>query len=261
MPTDLPNPYAAPSTPANAATTYYAEELTAAPFASMARGLKNILPAPMAYAIAAYFRLRGMLRWPLKAEYAVGGIGSGTEAPREAMPPRALSRWAPILEQLQDLGFQPLQYRIMDVIGAKEQAAAVFLDSAGGTLATLEWIRLRGAGGPEEQTPLEFNSYGADDPEIMTGWIKEEHIAMCDMLRLEFVDIEFHPDTRSIARVYRKHQERVAGRSIFTMTPEAALAEHRKRAERRFNWLVGRGLLRPLRESEIAAVRQGRLAP
>ena len=45
------------------------------------------------------------------------------------------------------------------------------------------------------------------------------------------------------------------------MTPEAALAEHRNRSERRFNWLVAQGLLRPLREHEIAAVRQCRLEP
>ncbi len=158
------------------AERYYVEELTAVPFGTMRRSLATAVPEPVAFALAAFFRMRGLLGWPLKPTHAVGGVGSELVVEADGLPPRAVSRWAPIIEQLRDLGFSPLKCSLGDVIGAKEQASIVLLDEPGSTIATLEWIRMRGGEGVAEKTPLEFNSYADRDPEIMTGFVPREDL-------------------------------------------------------------------------------------
>lgn len=238
------------------ADTYYAEELTAVPFGAMSKSLSTMLPGPVAFAFAAFFKLRGLMGWPLKPTYAVGGLDSEREVTYDGLPPQALSRWAPILEDLRDCGFQPLRYTIGDTIGEKEQAAACFLDGSGSTIATLEWMRMRGGEGIEERTPLEFNSYADADPEIMTGLVTRQEMALADMLRLDFVDLLILPDDHRPLEVYQRHSRRTQGRSFYQMTPEAALMEHKKRTERRFQWAFDKGLLRLLKPNEIARLRQ-----
>jgi hypothetical protein len=212
-------------------------------------------PAPLAWALAAWFRLRGILRWPLKPTYGVGDWESGQVVPRESLPPRALSRWAPLIEQLGDLGFSPLLYKIADTIGQKQQAVAMFLDQPGSTIATLEWIRMRGAEGDIEKTPLEFNSYAPEDPEIMTARVTKEELPLADMLKLPFVDMLVLAG-QPLAETYRRHAARIEGRSCYQMNPESALQEHAKRSRRRFQWVLDQGLLRPLTEAEISQVRR-----
>ena len=234
---------------------YYAEELTAVPFKSLRRVLAMSVPGPLAFGLAAFFRLRGLLRWPLPPTYAMGDLGSERVVAWESLPARALSRWAPLIEQFRDLHFQPLKYSLGNVIGTKEQVAAVFLDAAGSTLVTLEWIRLPGADGIEERTPLEFNSYADVDPEFMTGVVDEPTLALADVLRIAFVDAVLLSDRLTVAEAYRRHLW-IQGRTVFHLTPEAALREHERRKARRFAWTVKTGLLRPLTAAEAARVRE-----
>lgn len=241
------------------AECYYAEEITAIPYRTLRKGLSAKVPAPLAFALAGFFRLRGILRWPLRPAYAVGGPGSGRDVVRDALPPHALSRWAPIIEQLGDLGFSPLKYSIADVIGEKQQATAFFLDAPGSTIATVEWIRMRGGEGIDEKAPLEFNSYADDDPEIMTASVVEEDIAFSDLLNLEFVDVLVLPNHLRLKEIYHRHLARATGRSFYRMHPETALKEHRTRNERRFRWALQQGLLRPLTSEEVSQVRERRL--
>jgi hypothetical protein len=167
--------------------------------------------------------------------------------------------WAPILEQLRDLGFTPLEFRLADTIGEKQQAIALFLDRPGSTIATLEWVRMRGGEGLVEKTPLEFNSYAAEDPEIMTACVAAEDLALVDMLQLEFIDVLVLANTLRLERVYRRHLGRREGRTCYCMAAEAALEEHRTRSQRRFAWAMEQGLLRPLSSKELARVRQLKL--
>lgn len=241
------------------AECYYTEEITAVPFRTMKRCLSATVPGPVALALAGFFRLRGILRWPLKPMYASGGPGSGQDVTRDDLPPRALSRWAPIIEQLSDLGFSPLRYTIGDVIGQKQQAVALLLDGPGSTIATLEWIRMRGGQGIEEKTPLELNSYDRDDPEIMTACLTKEDLVLVDLLQLDFVDVLALPNDLRLKEIYRRHLARTEGRSFCRMSPEAALKEHKTRSERRFRWALEQGFLRPLTASEVARVRELRL--
>jgi hypothetical protein len=241
------------------ATRYYAEEITAVPFRTLKRCLSGLMPGPLAFAMAAFLRMRGRLNWPLKPMAAVGEIGSEKEVAREALPPEAISRWAPIVEQLGDLGFSPIRYWIADTIGEKQQVIALFLDSIGGTIATLEWNRMRGAEGIEEKTPLEFNSYADEDPEFMTGAITNEDLALADMLSLDFVDPLLLPNHLPLKEVYHRHLSRTDGKPIYLMGPEAALLEHRKRSERRFEWAMQQGLVRCLTSDEVSRVSERRL--
>lgn len=238
---------------------YFAEEITAVPFGTMRRSLATAVPEPIASLLAAFFRMRGVLGWPLKASYAVGGVGSELVVEPDILPPRAISRWAPIIEQLRDLGFTPLKYSIGDVIGEKEQASIVFLDEPGTTIATTDWIRMRGGEGIAEKTPLEFNSYAEDDPEIMTGFVPKEDLALAGMLTLDFVDSAMFPNHLPLGDVYRRHLARTESRPFYQMTHETALSEHRKRSERRFSWAVEQGLLRPLDPAEVARLQEMKL--
>lgn len=238
------------------AETYYAEEITAIPFSLLKRRMSSVIPGPTAFVMAAAFRLRGLLGMPLKPTYATGELGSEQDVSYDALPARALSRWAPILEEFRDLGFVPLTYSLPDMIGEKQQAAACFLDPTGSTIATLEWIRMRGAGGIEERTPFEFNSYAKDDPDVMTGAATKEDMVLADLLQLDFVDLQILPSHIRPSEIYRRHLERTRGRQFYQMTPETAIEENRTRAKRRFQWLLDKGLLRPLRPAEVACVQE-----
>jgi hypothetical protein len=241
------------------ARQYFAEEITAVPFEILARSLCNVAPAAFAYPLAAFFRLRGMVSWPLRPMYAVGELGSERIVDPTELPTRALSRWAPLIKQLDDLGFIPLKYAIADMIGEKEHVAAVFLDALGTTMVTLEWLRMRGADGLEEKSPFEFNSYGDEDPEIMTGAMNKEDLILADMLTLDFVDAELLSNEMSLRQVYYRHKERIRSRTFYQMTTEAALKEHETRTVRRFTWAVERGLLRSLSQREIERLRGNQL--
>jgi len=238
------------------AERYYTEELTTIPFKTMRRSMAAMIPGPLAFGVAAYFRLRGLLRWPLPPTYATGDVGSERVVAWESLPARALSRWAPLIEQFRDLHFRPLKYSIGDTIGVKQQAAAVFLDAAGTTLATLEWIRMRGADGITEQSPFEFNSYAAEDPELMTGVVEDSARAMADLLKIAFVDAVLVSNRLTVAAAYRQHLTRIEGRPVFCLASEAALQEHERRRARRFAWAVQAGLLRWLSTAEVARVRK-----
>ena len=238
------------------ADTYYADEITAVPFGMLKKSMSLVVPGPFAFLLAALFRIRGLMGWPLKPTYAVGGLGSEQDVSYDDLPSQAVSKWAPILEELRDLGFVPLRYCLPDIIGEKEQAAAYFLDQTGSTIATLEWMRMRGAEGIEEKVPYEFNSYARDDPEIMTGSVTKEDMVLSDLLQLEFVDLLILPDRHRPSEIYQRHLERTRGRSFYQMTPEAAVEENRIRAKRRFEWVLNQGLFRPLSPAEVARLRE-----
>jgi hypothetical protein len=237
---------------------YFVEDLGAIPFRLSVNTFKKFMPSVFAYPFAAYYRICDLIGWRSKPRYAFGTPESGTTVPPDELPARAMSRWAPILERLSDLGFRSVHFKIGDRIGARESAVALFLDGVGSTLATLEWFRIPG-NGIAEQTPLEFNSYGADDPETMTGMVAEEHMGLADMFKLDFVDSVFVSNKVRLERVYQQHQERIRGRSHYVLPLDLAAEEHTKRARRRFNWLLERRIIRQLSPAEIERVKQHRL--
>ena len=235
---------------------YYGEVLDSIPFSLSVNLMKQMLPAPLAYGIAGYFRMRHYLGLPTKPKYGFGPLGTSTELSADQMPPRPMSRWAAKMERLSDLGFHPLAFAVPDLIGAKESAAALFLDEAGSTFVVLEWQRMQGASGIEEQTSVEFDSYLSDGSEVMTGIVAEEHLVIADAFKMDFMDQLFLADTISLRRGYEGHLERMVDRQPMHFTAVNAKGEHEKHALRRFNYLLELGILKKLSEREIAYAKQ-----
>jgi hypothetical protein len=240
------------------AEEYYAEEFSSMPLGPMAEIFKRFMPAYIAYSLAAYYRARNRLGIPPRATYGTGPVGSGRYVARNELSPRILSQWAPILEQLHDLGFREVYYRIADAIGAKESVAALFLDKACTTFAMLQWLRLQGAK-LEEQSPLEFNSFCIADPEIMTGMVEEEHLVLADALKLDFVDQLVVGKRTGVRKTYQLHLDRIRDRSVTWYPLEIANDEFTKRSQRRFDSVLQRGFLRRLSAAEIQSVKKCRL--
>ena len=132
----------------------------------MSRALGQSVPLPIAWLIAAFFWLRGTLNWPLSPTYGAGFPGTEQTVAYHDLPARVQARWAPLLEQMHDLRFRPLEFQITETIGAKLQVSALLLDELGSTIAILEWTREKGGVGFIETVPLEFSSYADNDPRI-----------------------------------------------------------------------------------------------
>ncbi len=238
---------------------YYAEVLDAVPFSMTVDLMKRMLPSPLAYALAGWFRLRRLVGIPTKPRYGFGPVGSSTDLPRSQMPSRPMSRWAAKLERLADLGFRPVAFAVPDLIGAKEAASALFLDEAGTTFAVLEWQRLVGANGIQEVTPVEFDSYLADKSEVMTGLTAQEHLLFADAFKIDFVDQLFLADKISLKRGYEKHLQRIKDRQPIPCSLAAARDEHDRHSQLRFEAIMKLGLIRELSDREIAYVKQQKL--
>jgi hypothetical protein len=228
---------------------YYAEEMTAIPFGLLKRMFAQFLPRPVAWGLAAYFRMRGLLRWTPRPTYGIGGVGSAREVPKDQLPSSAISMWAPILEQLTDLGFRHLSYRVGDDIGKKESACAMLLDPTQSVFAIVEWVCVEGV---DDQCPIEFDSYFEDDPDVMTGAMPEQNLALADAFDLDFVD------TIRIERLYKRHLRRIGQRRPLCFAAETAVAENDDRSRRRFDAMVKKRMLRELKPREIERILQGR---
>lgn len=240
---------------------YYCENLTAIPLSVLARGFAQSLPSPMAYCLATWFRVRGLLRWYHRPLYAMGEAAEARTVTAEAVMPLASSKLAPYLEQLSDLEFNVIAHRLPDIIGAREQCVLLLLHANGTIVATLEWMRMPGADGPQQEVVLELNSYGNSDPEILTGCTNPAHLVFAEMLKLSFVDSSFTSNQKPIRTLLQTHQRRVGSRQMHRMNCESAQAEHLKRAKRRFDSLCKAGLIRKLSSREVTAVRSLRLDP
>lgn len=237
---------------------YYAENIDRLPFQMTVRLFKRILPGYIAVPLAISFRVKYWLGMAPLPRYATGPVGSGEIVAFEQLPPRAVAQWAPLLEQFNDLGCEPLVYNIPATIGARESASALLLDPAGTTFATLQWMRMEGKG-IVEQSSVELNSFGPSDPEIMTGMVEEEAVMIADVLRLDFVDQKVVSKKVGLQGVYEMHQERIRGRGVSAFSADAATAEYLRRSQRRFEWVLQQGFMRRLSEREIAAIKKLRL--
>ncbi len=175
---------------------------------------------------------------------------------REDMSPRALSRWARYIEQLDDLGFRELGYFKPDLIGAKEEAVALFLSENGHTLALLTWLRMNGANGIEEAMPVEFKSAKEDGNELSTTVMKEAHAVLADAIVPDYVEFEFMPHDTPLSRAYRRHCDRPGMETVKAASPQVAVEQYEQQRSRLFHHFVDIGLLRPATTSQLAMIQQ-----
>ena len=237
------------------ADDYYTEVLDNLPFATTVRLFEQHLPKWFAYGLAGWFRLRVRLGIPPKPRYASRWNSRFESQPREEMPARALSRWAPRLERLHDLGFSVCGWSKSETIGAKEEALALLLDRQGTTLAQLLWIRMIGGHGIEEQTPLSFTSYFADGSELMTMALPADQLMLTDAMVPEYVDARFLTNTVPVAKVYAKHCDQPSMKSALRFSSDEAVAKFEQQRICFFEHAKQAGFIRRLSLREVESVR------
>lgn len=243
-----------------ASDEYYGEVLDSVPFKITVGMFERMMPTPMAYLLAVYFRIRHYLRLSAKPRHAFGPVGSARIVTADQMPPRPMSRWAAKLETLKDLGFQVVSFGLPDLIGAKEGASVLLLDQPGTTFACIEWQRLESGGGEvTDLATVEFDSFCTDDPEVMTALVPQEHLAMADAFSIEFVDSLYLAEDNKLSDVYADHRKRFEARQPSHFTIEQAQTAFQERNLRRFEFVQKLGLVRRLKPKEVTYVRQQRL--
>jgi hypothetical protein len=235
---------------------YYTEEITAVPFRALRQILAQTFPGPVAWGVAALLRLRRKLGWPLAATKGIAFQEGETTVAREAMLPEAIARWAVVEEPLGDLGFRPIRFARVETIGATRKAYALWLDGAGRTVGNLEWTATLVNGHEQQRISLEFDSYGAADPEYTTFAASQAALAANGAIDLDFVDLMILDERHPVAEVYAAHAKQIDGKPVFAMSDAQAIEVHGQRSTRRMRRLMEQGLLRELSAVEIARLRE-----
>lgn len=215
-----------------------------------------MMPKPAAWIVAALIRIAGKFGKGLPPSHGVGFPGTEKIVGPEELPAPAIARWAPALEQLRDLGFEPLKCEIAQTVGTKLNCSTTLIDELGTTTAVLEWSRMKGAKGMEEVTPLELNSYREDNPDIVTAVVRKTDIAMSEMVNIDSVDMISLENSHPIAQRYQEHLDRCQGKSVKGLTLDEALAFIHDRAEKRFAALLETGIIRELQPKEIECLSE-----
>lgn len=276
---------------------YYGECIHAVPFHLMVDFLSQDLPRSIAWMVTASIRAKEWLGLGDLPASCSGPVGSDTRLPREQMPGRPMSRWSARLEVLGDLGFQPLAFAVGDHVGAKESASILLLDDganndganndganndgannddansgeagSGSVFALLEWFRMPGASGIEEQNLLELNSLitcsGGDSPyaeftELMTMVTPRKTLALSSVFIPKFVDASVLADSVSVKKAVQQHRKRCKNREIERIERERAIARYDSLSQGRFDWMLGQGLIRELKPTEVEKISLNRLA-
>ncbi|MGI9428046.1 MAG: hypothetical protein ACR2NM_05270 [Bythopirellula sp.] len=234
---------------------YYTEDIAVVPFRLLCHAISPTMPRPAAWIVAALIRIAGKFGLRLPPTHGVGFVGSETQVEPSELPPPAIALWAPILEQLRDLGFQPLKCEIAATVGTKLLCSTVLLDSPGETLAILEWTRMPTANGMEENTPLELNSYCDGQPDIVTGVVRKIDVPMSEMLKIDSVEMISLANNRPLAERYAAHQQRCVGKKVLRLTEESALRVVRERGKLRLQEVMDWGFVRELKPAEIERLR------
>lgn len=235
---------------------YYSEDTAKIPFKFLVHAISPMMPKPFAWITAGVIRIMGKFGKGLPPSHGTGFPDTEKVVGPEDLPAPAIARWAPLLEQLKDLGFEPLKSEIAATVGVKLSCSTTLLDAPGTTVASLVWTRMNAANGMEEITPLELNSYRDDAPDIVTGVTRKIDVPMAEMLQLDSVEMISFDDTRPLAQRYQEHQDRCQGKRVMQLNHDTALRVIRERAQQRFEGLMQQGLIRELRPEEIERLRQ-----
>ncbi|MCA9241383.1 MAG: hypothetical protein KDA37_14340 [Planctomycetales bacterium] len=170
------------------------------------------------------------------------------------LPSSATDAWRPLLQQLEELGFQRLRLVRPRNIGLKLSYALTLYHDDGDSVATLTWLRLPGEDGVVESSLIELNTYCEDDPDIVTGVVEMQHMAVSDIVRIHGVEIENHDIRRPLSDIYARHLERCAGRKVCPVDASSIASLFDDRSRRRFQQLLEAGSIRELSQAEADVV-------
>jgi hypothetical protein len=229
---------------------YYTEDCDKLPFATSVELYQQQLPRWLAVYLAAWLRFRAFIGMPPRPESASRWSPDFEWQTRDEMPAKALSRWAPHLERLQDCGFNICGWSRSDTIGAKEEANAFLLDESGTTLATILWIRMA-AKHCIEQTQVSFTSYKNDGGEIVTMALPDDQQLLTGAVVPDYADLLSLAKSTSVVKVYRTHCERPGVADSIAFSSEGVCKHFRQQRIRLFEHSCNIGLIRTLSLREV----------
>lgn len=229
---------------------YFVEDAEKLPFAISVKIFERHLPHFVAVWLAWWLRFRKRVGFPVRPLYATHWDPAVKWRLREDMPAQALSRWSPLIEQLEDLDFRACGWLKSDTIGQKEEAFACFLNGAGNMMATLLWLRIRTI----EQTQLSLISYRNDGTEILTAALPEDQQMMAVAVVPGFVDLVCAAANTSPVKLNRIHSERPELTEAMHFACDSLKSHYKQQRIRFFEHARNAGFLRPLSDREIRSL-------
>lgn len=226
---------------------YYAEDPDILPFDIAVRLYQQSLPYPLAFLAVVWRRFwhrREILPMPISASRWQEEL---VWDERNDMPAKALARWAPKLEKLDDLGFEICSWILSDTIGAKEEANVYLRSECGTVFAQLLWMQTNGI----EQIRISMISYPADGTEIITSAAPRHERLLVDSLVPDFVHLKCMPLRTQIDGLLNHHKDRTDQREILTLTASEFEEHFAKQRLRLFEYFVSSGAIRKLTHDEI----------
>ncbi|MEM8944088.1 MAG: hypothetical protein AAGD11_02815 [Planctomycetota bacterium] len=238
---------------------YYSENISKIPLPMLVQALAATMPRWIAWVLAIVVRTVDRFGKGLPPSHGVGFVGTEKVVGVDAIPAPAIARWAPLLEQLRDLGFEPIKCELAETVGTKLNCSTTLLDKLGTTTAIVEWSRMKGSAGMEEITPIELNSYRENAADIVTGIVRKIDVPMASMFEVDGVDMISLENNCPLAQRYQEHRDRCHDRQLMRLDTESALKVVHDRAQRRFAALLKTGFLRELTAEEITELRNADL--
>lgn len=163
------------------------------------------------------------------------------------MPAQALSRWAPIIEQLEDLGFEIVGRILSDTIGTKTEATIFLLDRSGQTVATIIWMQI----GDIQQTQLTMTSYLHDGTEIATLALPPDQQIMLEYIAPAYMLTQSMSHRTSPKKLFHTHGQRTQVSEAVVFTPNTFLPFYQKQRKTFFEHSCQKGTLRQLHPKEV----------
>ena len=227
---------------------FYIEVFERLPFSTLVELYKQHVPRFLANGLVGWLKFRTALGFPQMPQYGFRWSPDFDWQSLDEMPAQALSRWAPLLERLEDLGFTLCGCAESEVIGSKQEATSLLMNESGIIMASLLWLKISTI----EQTRLSFTSYRDDGTEIMTAELPETEQLISVSLTPEYVNLTYEPDTISPEKLYRVHCDRPQINEAISFSRETLLEHYRKQRIKLFDHTRKKEFVRSLTSREVA---------
>ncbi|MCA9050873.1 MAG: hypothetical protein KDA89_19180 [Planctomycetaceae bacterium] len=226
---------------------YYAEDPESLPWDVNVSLYAQHLPRIIAACLAGWLRFRRWLGFPVTPLSASRWHELTAWHSHEDMPSQALSRWAPVIEQLEDLGFTICGRIRSDTIGPKTEATIFLLDESGRTVATIVWLKV----GSIQQTTLSMTSYLQDGIEIATLALPPDQQQMLEFMAPPYMQAVAVSHRTSPRQQFQTHTKRPDVARAIAFTADTFLPYYRIRRKEFFESSLNKRTIRPLSPREI----------
>lgn len=226
---------------------YFAEDTESLPYDINVSLYAQHLPRFMAVVLVGWRRFRRWLGRPVTPVSASRWCELTAWHSHTDMPSQALSRWAPIIEQLEDLGFEICGRICSDTIGSKTEATIFLRDASGQTIASIIWMQI----GSIEQTLLTMTSYLHGGTEIATLALPPDQQLMLQLIAAPYMQAVAMSHRTSPGKLFQVHTERPEVADAIVFTADTFLPYYRDRRKAFFDHSHNKGIIRQLRPDEV----------